>query len=65
MNFQQWLNLYTERMDDTPGLSQFGEESWNACKKEVLKILSKNANSHNPAHDWTLMKSYKEIKENL
>lgn len=39
MNFDQWLQLYTERMDDTPGLEQFGRESWDACKKEVLKFF--------------------------
>lgn len=39
MNFEGWLQLYTERMDDTPGLTQFGRESWDACKKEVLDIL--------------------------
>lgn len=39
--FDKWLNLYTERMDDTPGLTQFGKESWDACKKEVLEILDK------------------------
>ncbi len=45
MNFKTWFKSYSENLDDSPPLDLLAEDSWNACKEEVLKIIHKNPNS--------------------
>lgn len=53
MNFEEWYkSLFTEddeydqTFEDAKTIKLASKDAWDSCKNEVLKILKKNAYSH-------------------
>ncbi len=52
---------------ETPGCGEAWAASaaWEKCKEEVLKILDKHSNDHNPLYNKNIVDAHREINEKL
>jgi hypothetical protein len=61
MTFEEWFKRGTE--EEQPCFDTDSEMGWNACKQEVLKILSKPLKNLDLSEDYCEQRYIDKIKE--